>query len=247
MADDGRRVIGRAGLQQRDDLAAALAGALDDAVQLLLGGPAHLDEVGQRHAGHGRVAHHRHHVVAMAAQRHGRHVFHRHLELFGQEIAEARGVQHAGHADDVALRQAGEFLQRPHHRVERVGDADDKALRRVFLDAGADLLHHLEVDAQQVVAAHARLARHAGGDDANIRALDAGIVVDALIAGIEPFHRRGFGDVQTLALRQALGDVEHHHVAQFLQADQMCECAADHAGADEGDLFACHVWKYSLV
>ena len=44
-----------------------------------------------------------------------------------------------------------------------------KAFGRVLLDAGADLLHHLEVDAEQVVAAHAGLARHAGGDDARRR------------------------------------------------------------------------------
>ena len=48
-----------------------------------------------------------------------------------------------------------------------------KAFGRVFLDAGADLLHHLEVDAEQIVAAHARLARHAGGDDADVGAFDA--------------------------------------------------------------------------
>ena len=34
-----------------------------------------------------------------------------------------------------------------------------KAFGRVFLDAGADLLHHLEVDLEEVVAAHAGLAR----------------------------------------------------------------------------------------
>ena len=41
-----------------------------------------------------------------------------------------------------------------------------KAFGRVFPDALADLLHHLEIDAEQIVAAHAGLARHAGRDDA---------------------------------------------------------------------------------
>src|SRR5690348_5133019 len=41
-----RRVIGRAGLEQADDLGAAVTGALHDLVELLLRGPAHLDEVG---------------------------------------------------------------------------------------------------------------------------------------------------------------------------------------------------------
>jgi hypothetical protein len=46
-----------------------------------------------------------------------------------------------------------------------------KAFRRILGDAGANLLHHLEVDLEQIVAAHARLARHAGGDDHHVRAL----------------------------------------------------------------------------
>ena len=36
----------------------------------------------------------------MAAQHEGGHVLDRDLELLGEEIAEARAVEHAGHADD---------------------------------------------------------------------------------------------------------------------------------------------------
>ena len=182
----------------------------------------------------------------MAAEHEGGDVLDRHLEFLGEEVAEARRVEHAGHADHMGLRQAGEFLQRPDHGVERVGDADDEGLRRIFPDAGADLLHDLEVDAEQIVAAHAGLARHAGGDDADIGALDAGIVVDAGIARIETLDRRGLGDVEPLALRNAFGDVEHDDVAEFLEADQVGERAADHAGPDEGYLVACHVRIFSL-
>ena len=90
----------------------------------------------------------------------------------GEEVAEAGRVEDAGHAADLLDRQARELAQRPDHRVERVGDADDEGVRRVLGDALADRLHHLEVDAEQVVAAHARLARHAGGDDADVGAGD---------------------------------------------------------------------------
>ena len=93
-----RRVEGRAGLQQRHDLRTAVAGALHDRVQPLLRGPAHLDQIRQRNAGHGRVAHQRHHGVAVAAQHERGHVLDRDLELLGQKIAEARAVEHAGHA-----------------------------------------------------------------------------------------------------------------------------------------------------
>ena len=135
----------------------------------------------------------------------------------------------------MSLRQAGEFLQRPDHGVERIGDADDEGLRRVFLDAGADLLHHLEVDLEQVVAAHARLARHAGGDDADVGALDGGVARRAGELGVEAGDRRGLGDVERLALGHAFDDVEEDDVAEFLEADEMGERAADLTGADQRD------------
>ena len=87
--------------------------------------------------------------------------------------------------------QAGELLQRPDHGVERVGDADDEGVGRVFGDARAHLLHHLEVDFEQVVAAHAGLARHAGGDDHHVGAVDVLVFGRALDGGIEAFDRAG--------------------------------------------------------
>ena len=174
------RVIGAAGLQERDDLAAAAAGTLDDRVDLVLRRPAHLDEVGDRDPGDGRIFDHRHHRVAVAAEHERRDVLDADVELLGEEGAKARTVEHAGHADDHLRREAGEFAQRPHHRVERVGDADDEGVGGVLANALADRLHDLEVDSEQVVPAHARLARHAGGDDAHVGAFDVGIVGRAL-------------------------------------------------------------------
>ena len=46
----------------------------------------------------------------MAAQHEGGHVFDRHLEFLGQELAEAGAVEHAGHADDLVGGQAGRLL-----------------------------------------------------------------------------------------------------------------------------------------
>jgi hypothetical protein len=103
------------------------------------------------------VLDHRHHGVAMAAQHEGVHVADRDAEFPGEEGGEARRIQHAGHADNLVGGQAREFAQRPDHRVERVGDADHESVGSVGLDAFAHGLHHLQVDAQQVVAAHAGL------------------------------------------------------------------------------------------
>ncbi len=56
--------------------------------------------------------------------------------------------------------------------------------------------------------------------------------------------------IEALALGQAFGDVEHHHVAQFLESDEMGERAADLSAADQGDFLArhgkilcCEEWK----
>ena len=138
------------------------------------------------------------------------------------------------------MRQAGSLLQRPHHRVERVGDADDEGVGGVLLDAGADLLHHLEVDAQQIVAAHAGLARHAGGDDADVGAVDRVIGVGAGEVGVETVDRGRLRDIERLALGHAFGDVEHHDVAELLQADEVSQRAADLTGADQSNLVARH-------
>ena len=110
-----------------------------------------------------------------------------------------------------------EALQRPNHGVERVGDADHESVGRVFLDAGANLLHDLQIDFEKIVAAHAGLARYAGGDDDDVGALDVGVIVHALECRVEAIDRRGLRDVERLALRQALHDVEQHHIASSLR------------------------------
>ena len=179
----------------------------------------------------------------MAAEHEGGDVLDRDVEFVGEEIAEARRVEHAGHADHLLLRQAAGFLQRPDHGVERIGDADDEGVGRVFLDAGADLLHHLEIDVEQIVAAHAGLARHAGGDDADVGAFDRLVGVGAGELGVEVVDRRGFGDVERLALRDAFHDVEQHDVAELLEADEVGERAADLAGADQCNLVTRHGGK----
>ncbi len=154
--------------------------------------------------------------------------------------------ENAGHADDLFGLEAGELLQRPHHRVERVGDADHEGVGRMLLDAVADGFHDLEVDADEVVAAHAGLAGHARRHDDHVRAGDVRVIVGALVLGVEAVDRRGFGDVETLALGNAFRDVEQHDVAEFLQADQMGERAADLASTDERDLVTGHEMSLSV-
>ena len=157
----------------------------------------------------------------------------RDIELFGQEEAEAGRVEHAGHADHLVARQSGCLLQRPDHGVEGVGDADDEGFGRVFAQAGADLLHDLQIDLDEVVAAHAWLARHAGGDDDHIGILDLGVFVDALELGGEALDRRGLRQVERLALGHAVDHVEDDDFAKLTDARKMGKRAADLTPADE--------------
>ena len=115
-----------------------------------------------------------------------------------------------------------------------------KAFGRVFLDAGADLLHHLEIDAEKIVAAHAGLARHAGGDDADRGALDRFVGIGADDAGVEALDRSGLRKVERLAVRNTLHDVEKNDVTELLEPDQMRQRSADLTGTDQCNLVSRH-------
>ena len=176
----------------------------------------------------------------MAPEHEGGDVLHRDAELLGEEGAETRRIQHTRHADHHVMRQLRKFAQRPDHRVERIGDADDEGVRGVRLDALADRLHHLQIDAEQIVAAHPRLAGDAGGDDDDVGAPDVGIIVRALERDVEALDRAALGKIERLALRHALDDVEQDDVAQLPGGRQMGEGSADIAGTDKRDLVASH-------
>jgi hypothetical protein len=161
-------------------------------------------------------------------------------------MAKSGGVQHSRHPDHTLVRKARELAERPDHGVERIGDADHEAVRSVRPDALADRLHHLEVDSEQVIAAHAGLAGDSGGDDADVGAGDVGIILGAGEEGIIALDRAGLGEVERLALGNALGDVEENDVAHFADRREMGQGSADHAGADERDFRASHKGCSSL-
>src|SRR5262252_8944976 len=83
------------------------------------------------------------------------------------------------------VRQPARLAQHPHHRIERVGDADHEGAGTVLLDRRADLAHDLGIGAEQVVTAHAGLARDAGGDDHDVGAGDRRVVGATRDGGVE--------------------------------------------------------------
>ena len=211
-----RRIEGGAGFQKADDLAAAHAGALYDGVDTFGGGPLQLHQIGQRDAGNGGIAYQRHHAVAMAAEDKSGDVFDGNLEFLRQEKPEARRIENTGHADHLVVGQSAGVAQDHNHNVQRIGDADDEGFRAVFLDALADRLHDFGIDAQQVVAAHARLAGDSGGDDDHVGAADGAIAFGSFNAGVEAFDGCRFRNIQGLALWNSADDVEQDDIAQFL-------------------------------
>ena len=182
----------------------------------------------------------------MAAQHKGRYIAHRDIEFLGQKITKARRVQHAGHAHHFVFRQAGKFLQRPDHGIKRIGNTNDKGLGRVFFDALADLPHDFQINLDQVVAAHAGFARHTGGNDDNVGTANGGIGFRAFQRGVKAANGRAFSQIECLALRYAVDNIENDNVAKFLQAGEMCQRAADLSATNECDFFTSHD-KPSLI
>ena len=85
----------------------------------------------------------------------------------------------------------------------------------------------------------------AGGDDAHVGAGDVGIIGRALELGVEAVDRAGLGDVERLALGNALGDVEQDDVAKLAHRGEVGERSADHSGADQRDFLASHEARLS--
>src|SRR5262249_36591389 len=121
-------------------------------------------------------------------------------------------------------------------------NADNKGRRGIFLDAGTDLLHHFQIDAKQIVPAHARLTRHAGGDDTDAGAFNSLIGVGAGKLGIKAVNGRGLDEVERLALGNALGNAEQRAVPQLLESDEVGKRAANLAGTNQGNFRTRHVW-----
>ena len=64
------------------------------------------------------------------------------------------------------------------------------------------------------------------------------VVVRARDLRVGAGQRRPLREVERLALRQALDDVEEHDVAELAIGERLGEHAADVAAADESDLLA---------
>ena len=96
----------------------------------------------------------------------------------------------------------------------------------------------LGVDAYQVVAAHARLARDARGDDDDVRASGLVVAIRADGVGLIADDRASLVEVERLALRQAFDDVDEHDVGVISFGQSLCSGSANMAGANDRNFLA---------
>jgi hypothetical protein len=105
-------------------------------------------------------------------------------------------------------------------------------------------LHDRVVGLQQVVAAHARLARHTRGDDHDIRSgglrppLVGGSVADH--PGVGPLDGAGFQHVERDASRLLIRDVDDDDVGQLLVGDRSRDGRPDVARSPDHRDFTIH-------
>ena len=93
---------------------------------------------------------------------------------------------------------------------------------------------------QEVVPAHPRLAGEPGRDDDDVGAGRVGVVVRADDPAVVADDRGRLGEVEALALGQALDDVDEDDVGETGLGDPLGGGRADVAGADDGDLVPGH-------
>jgi hypothetical protein len=95
------------------------------------------------------------------------------------------------------------------------------------------LLDDLGVGVQEIVAAHPRLARDAGGDDDDVRARRVLVVVRPDHSRVGALDRPGLHHVEALALRHALDYVDERHVRELAVGDPLRQRRAHVAAADD--------------
>ena len=123
------------------------------------------------------------------------------------------------------------------------------ALGAYFLIPSPTCFITFELIADEIVAAHARFAGDAGGNNDDVRILDTGVGISARDLGIETFNGRRFDQVEGFPLRSSFHDIEKNDVTELFESSEMGKGAADIAGADEGDFVAGHecfrklLWK----
>ena len=142
-------------------------------------------------------------------------------DLIGQESAVTGRIQHAGHTHYAVGRELGGQECAVCHHVQGIGNDDDLGIGGVFYHLFGHRFYDTGVDADQIVAAHARFAGHAGGDHHYVRTFGLGIVVGRTgQTGVESADRGGLPDVEGFSFGNAFLDVQDDDFIDKVAAGQ---------------------------
>jgi hypothetical protein len=123
------------------------------------------------------------------------------------------------------------------HRVHRIVDNDDVGVGR-GLDHLLDVADRdVGVDREQVFAGHTGLTGRTGCQDDDIAVCGLVVAVGARDIDVKALDGSGFQKVQTLALRDPLGDVHENDIGEFFARDPVGTGGADKSGPNDGDFF----------
>ena len=216
------------GAHELDELATAILGALNDSVEGIL-----VDEVGYRDAGDGGEAWEWNHGVAVTTEEEALDILNGDAEVLCDEGLVASAVEDTSHADDAVARELGGDVSLVGHDIERVGNDDDDCVGACGYYLLSNGLDDTGVDADKVVAGHARLTREARGDDDDVGVGGLGVVVGGAGGlGVVEGDRGLLVDVESLALSYALFDVDENDLVDDLAvSENVCYGGAYVAGA----------------
>ena len=113
-----------------------------------------------------------------------------------------------------------------------------KAFGEYFATWSVTAADDVGIRLQQVVAAHAGLSRQAGRDDHDVRIRRFLVRIRTDELYVKAVDRRGLREIQGLALRRALDDIDQHHVRQLFARDPMRRRRPDIAGTDDRNLIS---------
>ena len=94
------------------------------------------------------------------------------------------------------------------------------------------------IDVEQIIATHTRLARHASGDDHDVRIRRVGVVLRAEDVGVPLFNRHGLQQVEAFTLRHAFDDVDKNHVGELFRGNPVSGRGPHISRADDRDFIA---------
>ena len=181
----------------------------------------------------------------MTAEQQRLNVFHRATEFHREERAESRDIEATRLAEHAMGWESRSLPRGVDHRVEWIGKNDDHSLRRELRDLFRDARDDAHVGLDEIITAHAGLARNARGDHNDFTSFDERVVASTLDVAIESLDGRGLIEIKRLALGHAVCNINEHDVAEFFGSGPHCTRCTGIAGPDDRNFCTTHVTSSS--